>query len=63
MEKNNNPFTSDAVQGEPKKSNSLKDVSLIADIKKTQGQGGGKIKKSLAMAANMNEDELKLFEE
>ena len=63
MEKNNNPFTSDADQGEPKKSNSLKDVSLIADIKKTQGQGGGKIKKSLAMAANMNEDELKLFEE
>lgn len=47
---------------------SLKDVSLVSDIKKTQGQGGGLAKKknadgaSKASAKKLTEEELRLQE-
>lgn len=55
-----------APQSELKKPVSLKDVSLISDAKKTQGQGGGKAKRlpaDLNPKVNMTEEELRIQEE
>ena len=51
----------------PQRALSLKDVSLVSDIKKTQGQGGGLAKKkadgaSKASASKLTEEELRLQE-
>ena len=48
---------------EPKKLLSLKNVSLISDQKKSQGQGGGKAKKLGDKNLNLTDEEMRLQEE
>lgn len=61
---NDNPFLNGESQSESRKPMSLKDVSLVPDMKKTQGQGGGKTKKNADAKAgiNMTDEELRLQE-